>query len=177
VSVPVFIKLLDRGYRKPPEANGDAIQRSAIVYLKKGEDPFTWRKPDTTSETLRTTQMQSFTLGNPVVRRRLQQEWENGTMQPTIRNWFIEHGRELLLQKQTEQRPQRFYWGFQGRPWEYDPMKKQEEKAIADLKAHKEAEASGRPVPAEKQKDLAAGEQETGEGNGLEVYKPKEDHA
>jgi hypothetical protein len=176
VPVPVFTKLLERGYREPPEANGDAIERRRMIYLEKDENPFTYRKPDTTSETPRTTQMRSFTLGNPVVRRRLQQEWEDGTMHPTIRKWFIEHGRELL-RKQTDQKPLRLYWGAHGKPWDYDVMKEQEAAAIADLEAQKKTEALRRQAPDEEQKEPAAGKQEADEGNVLEVYVPEEDRA
>ena len=172
VPVPVFIKLLERGYRKPPK--GEAIKSTRMPFIDKDGRPWDWKERLTAAQHPQTTLIRSFTLGNPVVRRRLQREWEDGTMHPTICNWFIEHGWELLL-KQTEQKPRMPYVGRHGLPWEYDVMADQEKEAIAAQKVQNKTEALARPAHAEEPKEPAAGDQEAGEPEELEVYREKED--
>jgi hypothetical protein len=170
VPVRVFVKLLDSGYRTPPEDNGDAAMRRSLIVLKPGETPFDYRPPDTTAATPRTTRIQSFTLGNPVVISRLQGEWEDGTMPPAIRNWFLAHGPELL-RKQTERRPPLLIYSPDGTLWDNDPMKEQQDKAIAAQKAQDEIEEGARQQRKQERRGSDAGDQEPEDPNVLEVYR------
>ena len=174
VPVRVFVKLLDSGYRTPPEDNGDAAMRRSLIVLEPGETPFGYRPPDTTAATPRTTRIQSFTLGNPVVISRLQGEWEDGTMPPAIRNWFLAHS-SGLLRKQTEQRPPLVLfdlYGKGGKIWDDDPMKEQEAKAIAAQKAQDEIEEGARQQRTQERQGSDAGDQEPADPDVLEVYRP-----
>jgi len=170
VPVRVFVKLLDSGYRTPPEDNGDAAMRRSLLVLKPGETPFDYRPPDTTAATPRTTRIQSFTLGNPVVISRLQGEWEDGTMPPAIRNWFLAHS-SGLLRKQTERRPPLLYYDPDGLPWDNDPMKEQQDEAIAAQKAQDEIEEGARQQRKQERQGSDAGDQEPEDTNVLEVYR------
>jgi hypothetical protein len=172
VPVQVLIKLLDWGYRKPPK--GVATKSTRMPFIGKDGRPWDWeeRLRETAAQDPQTTVIQSFTLGNPVVRRRLQREWEDGAMHPTTRNWFIEHGWELLL-KQTEPKPPRIpYVGRHGLPWQDDPMKDQEDAAIKAQEDQKKREELARRAP-EEETEPAAGEQEAVELEELELYREK----
>ncbi len=144
VRVSVFIKLLDWGYRKPPK--GEPIKSTRMPYIGKDGRPWDWeeRQRAEAAQVSQTTRIQSFTLGNPVVRRRLQREWENGTMHPVLRGWLIRHGRELLL-KQPKQKFRMPYVGRHGLPWEYDVMKDQQDAAIKAQEEQQKAEALAQP--------------------------------
>src|SRR6266851_20736 len=139
VRVSIFIKLLDWGYRKPPK--GEAIKSTRMPYLKHGR-PWDWeqREREAAAQASQTTRIQSFTLGNPVVKTRLHWERENGTMHPTIYSWFSEHGPELLL-KQPKQKFRMPFVGRRGLPWENDPMKDQQDAAIKAQEEQNKAEA------------------------------------
>ncbi len=168
VPVSLFIKLLDRGYRKPPQ--GEATSSTRMPFIGKDGRPWDWEQRQRDAQTPQTTQIRSFTLENPVVRKRLQQEWEDGIMPPTIYNWFIENGWEKL-RKQIEPRFRMPYVGRHGLPWQYDPMAEQEREALAAQAARNKAEELARPAHDEEQKELVVGEQEAGETNELEVYR------
>ena len=174
VPLSIFLKLLDRGYRKPPK--GEAFEPTRMPFIGTDGRPWNWQQQqrDTAARFPQTTQSRSFTLGNPVVRRRLQREWEDGTIHPAICKWVIEHGRDLRLKETAQDRRMPFI-GRRGLPWQHDVMKEQQDRAIAYQKAEREAEARARHVPGEAQKEPAAGEQEAGETDVLEVYKEEKD--
>jgi hypothetical protein len=173
VPVRVLIKLLDCGYLKPPK--GVPTKASRMPFIGTDGRAWDWKERlrEAAAQDPQTTLIQSFTLGNPVVRTRLQRELEDGTMHPTVCNWFIEHGWELLL-KQTEQKFRMPYIGRHGLPWFYDVMADQEKEAIEAQKAQNKTEARAQQAP-EVEKEPAAGEQEAVELEELEVYREKGD--
>jgi hypothetical protein len=168
-SVPdtVLLRLLNEGYGNRRKGKDEAPRRKSLVYTALDGHPWDKGMRDTTSTTPEMTQIQSFTLGNPVVRCRLLYEFEHGRMRPAVYHWFIEHGPELLKQSEPEIAPCA-YVGMHGLPWLYDPMAEQEAAAIARMKARAKKESTGQPGE-QAPEGLVAAEEEAEET--LEVYR------
>ena len=173
VSVSLFITLLNYADGPPREGEGDLVKR--VIYFRHGrpaENPLrqnTAKAPRTARETAK-----ALTLGNPVVRRRLQREAEEGRLHPAIAKWLMAYGERKDV-TQSQRRGLHFVTRSGLLPWERDPLAKEEAAAIAAQEAQNKAEEQARLAHEQEPKGPVAGEQEAEEPEELEVYREKGD--
>jgi hypothetical protein len=142
VSVSRFVQLLECAYGSPRADEKHLIPRGGLIFLKNGR-PWRDQQPSASVKVPRTprTIAQSLTLGNGIVRRRLEREEKKGILPLAIARWLMAHA-----MKETPSQPKRMYYSqLNGQlPWEHDPMAEQEREAIAAQKARNEAEELAR---------------------------------
>lgn len=156
----VFIALLEDGYGTRQKQKDETSKGQSIAFIGPDGRPWDERLRATTATTPQTTQSQFFTLANPLVRRRLQPKWDDGTMHPKIREWFIRNGYQSIDVKQTKPP-----LAFIGLPWLHDPMAEQERAALAAQAAQEKAGSLARDSSEEKAPDPVGGEHDSEDPN------------